>query len=442
MTTIAELFVNLGVKGTDKTVGALGGVKQGLKDTASLSLEAKAGIIGAMYALEQLFSASGKAGTNLTNLSATLGVNMQSLQQYQYAARQVGVSNEEVAGTFAKLQTVATNIFLGKGVPEGLDRVAKVTGLRQEEAQRLFLSASQGHPEQLIQKLQEYAKLETNEGLKNKNLGELLTGGGVTAVSRQAFRPEVLARAPTISDKEIATLDRVHAAWSNIEDKIQKVVDHFAAMHGEQLTADISKIVDKVAILAKSFMELAEATKLFTGIQKAFEGWTIIIDGLIKLINVAKEGYTLLTGGTVDPKKSEAGKLEKGVTEFFKSIPGVFDAMIDSLGDTETPLRGAAGAVLGEAPKAKAITPGSVASPAHRAVNALIGEPPKGVPTAQAIAPSMPGVASAAAPGQNIEVTQTLNFEHTGTDPKKTADSVKQAVRDAFRQMPAQAQGS
>jgi hypothetical protein len=43
---------------------------------------------------------------------------------------------------------------------------------------------------------------------------------------------------------------------------------------------------------------------------------------------------------------------------------------------------------------------------------------------------------------QNINVNQNLHFQHDGKDHKKTGDSTHKAVKDAFRQMSAQGQGS
>ena len=43
---------------------------------------------------------------------------------------------------------------------------------------------------------------------------------------------------------------------------------------------------------------------------------------------------------------------------------------------------------------------------------------------------------------QTIEVNQTLQFQHDGKDAKKTGDSTHKAVKDAFRQMSAQSQGT
>src|SRR5580698_7170089 len=185
---IGSLFLNLGVRGTDKTVGALTNVKKGLSETASLSLEAKAGIVGAIYALERLFATSGKAGTNLANFNAVTGESVKTLQQYQYAARQVGISNEDVEGSFKGLQSAMTKTLIGEGAPKGLARVGLLTGGISQQDIKKFAE----QPQLLIQRLQEYSKKETNIGLRNETLKSFgISEGMIAALSRQAFRPDV-----------------------------------------------------------------------------------------------------------------------------------------------------------------------------------------------------------------------------------------------------------
>ena len=71
------------------------------------------------------------------------------------------------------------------------------------------------------------------------------------------------------------------------------------------------------------------------------------------------------------------------------------------------------------------------------------GEPKKGASLSpSAISPTAPRTAMNSQNSQNINVQQTLNFEHGGTDAQRTADSVGRAVQNAFRQIPALAQGA
>ena len=49
--TVAEMFVNLGIKGSEKTVDAVNSVDKGISNIRSTSLEAKAAIVAMFYAI-------------------------------------------------------------------------------------------------------------------------------------------------------------------------------------------------------------------------------------------------------------------------------------------------------------------------------------------------------------------------------------------------------
>lgn len=383
---IGELFLNLGVKGTEKTVGALSNVKKSLGEIGSMSLEAKAGIIAAMYALERLFAASGKAGTDLTNFNAITGDSVKTLQQYQYAARQVGVSNQEVEGSFKSLQSSMTKTMMGEGAPKGLARVAMLAGnISQEDIQNY---AKQ--PELLIKKLQEYASKETNIGLRNETLKSFGLGENmIAALSRNAFRPEILKKAPTYSDSEVKQLDKANIAWSNLGTKIEMAVGHFNAMHGGQLVSDISKIVSAVFKLIDAFTTLAEKLHVFDGIAKVFG---FITSGLGDINDKAAVALS-----------DKKGLLHGGFTQG-KALVGDFIQKDVSL--------------------------------AKSAGNFLVNQ------YHSAVAPSVTHHSNEANRTQNNNVTVNNNFSHSGVDPKKTEHSVKHAINTAYRQLHAQAGGS
>lgn len=387
--TIGELFLNIGIKGTEKTVGALSNLKKGLGETASMSLEAKAGIVAAMYALERLFAASGATGTGLQNFNATLGISAKTLQQYEYAARQMGVSNQEVEGSFKSLQSTMTKALMGEGVPKGMARFAQIMG----DVSAPDLLRFQQNPELLIQKLQEYAQKEKNVGLRNEVLKSFgMSDSMVAAMARNAFTQQALGRAPTYSDKELGALDRANIAWSNLGNKIEMAIGHFNAKHGMQLVSDISKIVDQVVKLADAFTKLAEKLKLFKVFGMIFEGWTKIFES----VNKGVDSVTSAVGNEKNKKK-----LGEDALGFFKEMPGVLKAMLEDVG----------------------------------------GPLPSTIAANNAIAPKVGPVPSSGST-QNISVNQNLNFQHDGKDHKKTGDSVKKAIQDSYRQLSAQAQGT
>ncbi len=425
---IGELFVNLGIKGGDKTLGTLSDTNKGMKSIASTSLEAKAAIIGAMYALQRLFSTSGQTGTNLTNFSALLGTDMvQTLQKYQYAARQVGITNQSVEGSFKALQGAMTKTLMGEGAPKGLARVAMLTG----EMTPADIAEYAKRPEKLLQKLQEYAQKEKNGGLKNEVLKSFGLGDDMIAgLSRNAFRPEVLAKAPTYSDKEVEQLDKANIAWSNLANKIEMAFGRFNAKHGGALVTDISKIVDQVVKLSEAFVTLAEKTALFENLTKVFIGWGYIFEtigkGVDALNSLDLEGNApagevaarALPGGAESDKKPIGERIGNaflggGQGESLMGI--LWDVLVDKASENKNVKSG-----IDKIKDVQAPFP---------------NRSPDGFPGAAAVAPPVSGTAGNTST-QNVEVNQNFNFQHEGKDPKRVADHSKKAIQDAFRQIP------
>ncbi len=488
---LAELFVSLGVKGSEKTMGAITGMRQGLKDTASTAWETKVALVGAMYALERLFAASGQTGTSLTNFNALLGVSAQTLQQYQYAARQAGVSNQEVEGTFKALQATMTKTLMGEGAPKGMARVAALTGSMTTQDVDRFAK----QPQLLIQKLQEYAQKETNAGLRNEVLKSFGVGDSmIAALNRKAFRPEVLNRAPAYSDKEVKALDSANIGWSNLGNKIEMAIGHLNAAHGGDLVKDFSKITDQVIKLAGAFEKLSEKAELFKWLGKVFEGWTYIFVALTAAIEKMSDTSPPELGADGKPQKklSDAGKVDKDQSAFDRFTAALFEGMspqgsglagaIAEAVETNMLPRLTQGGLWGKGKAMPGVTPTPAPAKAVTAASAPVGgaaggqmsilgaltpdmlkrmtETAPGRPGSPAIvrlvvppSPLMPAPERAAPPSvkptaaqsgatHNVEVKQNLNFTHDGKDAKKTADSVKKAVQEAYRQTSAQGQGS
>lgn len=365
---IAELFVGLGVKGADQAGKALGGVKTGLTDVKSMSLEAKAAIVGVVYALERMMSESAQVGTGLMNFNALTGMSARSLQQWQYAARQAGVSGEELTGSLKAVQNSMSNMLLGKGAPEGLAMVANKVGFDPKRARDTLY---------VMEQLQKFAQTVPqdigNNMLKSFGLGE----GTIAAMRRNMFRPDVFAKAPIYGDREITQLDKVNVAWSNLGQKIQMAFGHFTSAHGLQLVGDISKVTTEIFKLVDALTKLGEKLKVFQLIGKVFQALGIGAELATQVVsdttgNTKNQAKGSKVGSLIDWRNS----IDQKAIDFFKSLA--------------TPN------VLSQLPEQK----------------------------------------------QNVNVNQTLNFHHDGKDAKKTGDSTHKAIKDAYRQMQAQGQGS
>lgn len=379
--TIAELFVNLGVKGTDSAGKALSGVKTGLGEVKNMSLEAKAAIIGAVYALERMMSSSAKSGTDLTNFTNLTGLSAQALQEWQYAARQVGVESEDMTGSLKGVQQAMTNMLLGKGAPEGMAMLANKVGFDATKARDTFYVMQQ------LQKLAQSVPPDVGNNLI-KSFG--VSEGVIAGMRRNAFTPEVMARAPKYSGGEIEQLDKVNVAWSNLGQKVQMAFGHFTAAHGLQLVKDIGNITLGVIKLADALTKLADKTKVF-------EIFSASVDGLTKLMRLA-------AGESLDDvmKGEKKGKRAFGQgTWWMNAIEGTQNKLQDW--DVER--------------------------------NVLDSDAKREWRKAQG------GAGGGGKAGSEVNVTQTLNFNHDGKDAQKTGDSVRKAAREAYRQSPAQAGG-
>jgi hypothetical protein len=346
-------------------------VKDGLGEVKSMGLETKAMIAAVVYGLERMMSQSAQMGTGLMNFAALTGNSAQALQKWQYAFRQVGGTAAEMEGNFKSVQATMTKMLLGQGAPSGFAMVANKVGLDPKRVRDTEYVLGQ------LQKFSQQVPQDVgNEMLKSFGLSE----GVIAGMRRNAFRPDVFAKAPRYSDNEIKSLDKVNAAWSNLGQKIQMAFGHLTAQKGLSIVNEISKMTTEVIKLVAALTQLAEKLKVFQVLGKAFE--------LLGMgTQLATQTVSEMTGGG---SKNTAGKSKVG---------GLIDwrnEMDQKLGDFFK----------------------SLVSPS-----------------------ATEGVKKDRTP-QNVNVQQTLNFQHDGKDHKKTSDSVHKAVKDAYRQMSAQAQGS
>lgn len=273
--TIAELFVNLGVKGTEKATKEVGNVKNSLGDVASSGLAAKAAIVGVIYGLERLMSQSAKTGTSIAQFSAFTGISGETLQRWQYAARQAGESSDELMGNIKSVQAAMTSMLTGHGAPEGMAMLANKVGFDTSKARDTIY---------VMQKLQEYANATKNTpDLANRVMASFgLSEGTIAAMRRNSFTAANLAKAPIYSDKESAQLNKVDVAWSNLGQKIQMAVGHLTAKHGMTLVNDVSQLANAFLKCVDAVTTLVEKLKLLQVLGKVFEGWTLIFNAIGK----------------------------------------------------------------------------------------------------------------------------------------------------------------
>jgi hypothetical protein len=301
--SVGEMFVQLGVRGSEKTISAIEQSRKGILGLKDMSFEAKAAIVGLFYALERAFSATGQQGVSLTNTGMILDMNKQKLQQYEYALRQVGGTADEMDQTFISLRDSISNMIFGKGAPERLLAVMsqlRAAGIDVKNQEQLEWAK---HPEQLIQRLQQYAQMKNipafEKGPFLKSFG--LSNTMIAALEKGVFNPAVFAKASVYTDDIIKKLNDSAIAWSNVGASFKKAFGEITAEFGKPLADDFQKLVGPTKDLARAIVMLSEKLHLLEGVSKAFEGWAKLLD-----ITTGKMPAPA-TGGVIDKFNPKTG---------------------------------------------------------------------------------------------------------------------------------------
>ena len=257
---IAELFVNIGIKGTDKAVSGVQSVNSRLGDVTSKGLAAKAALFGVMYGLQRMMSSSTSAGLSLKQFSDYTGMSADKLQRWQYLFRLAKVGPEEVASSLQNLQNTMVKFSITGQAPAGLEQIAQVVGgidLKKIEDATY-----------MMEKFREYAKKETRVGLANVNLQSMgLSPSMIAAMRTSTVDLDKISNEHIYSDKQVGALAKAAEQWEKLFDKIEKKTGKFMAQHGASLMKGTESIVNAAFKIGDAFLYVAEKLELFKGIE-------------------------------------------------------------------------------------------------------------------------------------------------------------------------------
>jgi len=148
-----DFFVNLGIKGSDKTKNDVKGVKSGFDELKATSLEAKVALLAVLAVVEKITASSITLGQTLKNFSAITGISSKVTQEYSLAGKPYGVSEETTRSTLANIQTSMIGMKAGQDAPPWF--LAMIRSL-QEHGVKVDVSAGAidryaAHPEEIMQ---------------------------------------------------------------------------------------------------------------------------------------------------------------------------------------------------------------------------------------------------------------------------------------------------
>jgi hypothetical protein len=310
---IAELFVQLGIKGNDKLKEGLTGAREGLGAVRSEGLAAKAAILAAFYGFQQMTAASNAAGASLSQFNAETGISTDKLQQWQYAGKLANAGAAEIEAGIRSVQNAMTQYQLTGIGPDKFPLLKTLVDFDDSKVKDTFY---------VLGKLQEAMKIVTEKygpqyaATLGKSFG--LSGNFIGAMNKGAFNEDVFKKANIYSQGQISALAKMSAQWDILGDKIEKAFGRLNAKHGGKLLKELSQLVDKTVQLTESLIKLAEVLKLFDLLKGSIGAATETVD------------YVNKTGVKITDNKA-------GPWEGFKDMIGKIIQDVDNVNMTAIP---------------------------------------------------------------------------------------------------------
>lgn len=324
---IAELFVALGVKGSEKTLTALSNTRMSISSIAATSLEAKAAILGMAYALERLTSGAATEGSNLKNFAAFIDSSAEDIQRWDYAAKRAGLSaesmNNSIRGVYKMIQE---NLTTPGKLPPGAKIFAEETGLditKPLNYQDILRRAVQfSHSKRVAQPV-------INSILQSLGIGTDIIG----AIESGQFKLSNVDHAPILSNKEVDSLANVKSQFEGIEEKVRLFFGHFTAKHGNEIVKIIGNMTDAFLALATALDTILTKLDGFELIDTIFKAWKTDL-GFVNDILVGKRNEKNPLDKALIPSKKDTIDLYKSIQQDFQIGKAInnLPAFLPSLG--------------------------------------------------------------------------------------------------------------
>lgn len=304
---IADLYIDIGTKGSDKTGQQLTSVRASLNDVKSMGLAAKAAIIGAIYELGNLSHQSMELGLALQQFGNLTGLDPEALQKWQFALQQSGVSADETRNSIVKLQSAMTDMALGKGPPEYFAAITRDVGVDPKRFRDTFY---------VFDKLREFARSHRNNPDITRNLLGPLVGNDkvLQALMTGTFNPANTPRSQMYNARERKALSADAVQLKNITTQWEHFLGKLTAEHGGGALTSIAEFSTSIIGLVNALDALGKSLHVFDGLSDASEVGTGFVKYLTSLVRPSSSALK-------KTKQLEAADLEKRHREFLRLHP-------------------------------------------------------------------------------------------------------------------------
>lgn len=370
-----------------------------LGSVASASLEAKAAIAGVVIGLERMTGWASQIGMDLHKFNVTTGLSAQQLQKWQYAAKMFDVTGQEVTSTVTQLQTAMTDMDLKGVAPEGLGLLAETIGFDTERAKKDAFY--------VLGKLQEFAKTQPTAVARN-----VLSTFGISDNMFQALKvmdvtKDKISKRDLISNQEVEKLTKINRGWKEIWATLQAMGTHAVADWG----------MPGVEAIMNAINLLRDGWEVIDGWLKRFEVLRYIVVAIAAAFALWLSPITAMTAAVTGliALFSEIQKFREGKDNAISAVGDQFKSGFDFLTGASKP------------EWAQSAT-GSGGSSNSGGMNVGM------------FTPQVPAGTGGGSNTTNQTLNANINIDGSAS-PKETAAEVQRAVKNAFRQLPANAGG-
>lgn len=283
--TAGELVINIVMKGGEKAKASFEDLGKGLKKVQSSSLEAKAALVGVIYAFDRLISMAGAQGAALASFANLTGQSTESLQRWKLAFQHTGGAAEEMEGSVKSLYSALARQNAGMGGISGFGFINNQMNMDQNRVRNNDVFY-------VMDQLRKFANTQKGKtGLGTEQLRSFgLSDNVIAGLRNKDFSPDSVSKGLIIGDKEQERLNRMNMSLNDFWTSLKRFGTQQTEIFGPDVVKNLNgalHTIEKLTIefdkWARHHGDLAALATVFTTMATAF----VIMGGPLSVITGA-----------------------------------------------------------------------------------------------------------------------------------------------------------
>ena len=268
--TAGELVVNIVLKGGEKAKETFEGLNKGVKSVASSSLEAKAALVGAVYALDRLISSAGQQGSTLTQFINLTGQSAEALQRWKLAFQHTGGAAEDMQGSIQSVYQALVKQNAGLGTIAGFGFVNNAMNMDMSKVRKNDVFYVMDQLKQFANSARGMSGIGTD---MMKTFG--LSDSVISGLRNKDFDPSKVSKGLIIGDAEREKLNRMNMSLNDFWQSLKRFGTSETEIFGPTVVQNLNAALHTIEKLTAAFNKM-------TGMQKGLG----VIVGLITTMAV------------------------------------------------------------------------------------------------------------------------------------------------------------